>query len=361
MTTLPNMGLVLPTRGAPGSGAWGDAIDANYVLEDAHDHTTGKGARVPTAGLNINADLPFSSIYAPTQLHRVQFSSVAAAGMSGSNNKSLFVSDGTSGLAANELYWRNNSGNNVRVTSGNSLNISLAGAIGGDYSSVGAQLNYDDAGKRYTFKEGTSDSNGWARLASGDARLFPFGTTGANFVGLAAPGGIGASYTATWPAALPSASSFVKIDNTGAMSFTLNSQVYQHTVDLVVTTTSAIKAGGNSTSGPDITLAGSTSEQTAPLVLPIGTLTAWTIRMNKGSASGTISAKLFRCTDLATPVQIGSTQSNSANNPGLISLGQSGLSEVMVAGRQYYIVFNGGGVIGGLGDHALGYSATVST
>lgn len=218
MTTLPNMGLDLPVRGDAGAGEWGDTWDEGATKIDAHDHTTGKGTRVPTAGLNINADLPFSALYAPTQLHRLQFSSIAGGALTGSHNKSLFVSDGTSGLLSNELYFRNASGNNVQITSGNTINISVAGGIGGDYASVGAQLNYDDSGKRYTLKEGTSDSLGWARIAAGDLRLFPFGGTGAFYVGHAAPVGIAASYTATWPAALPGSTSALQISSAGAIS-----------------------------------------------------------------------------------------------------------------------------------------------
>lgn len=213
------MGLDLPVRGDAGAGEWGDTWDEGAAKIDAHDHTTGKGARVPTAGLNINADMPFGAAYAPTQLHRVQFSAIAGGALTGSNNRSLFVSDGTSGLVANELYFRNASGNNVQLTSGNTINLSVAGGIGGDYASVGAQLNYDDSGKRYTLKEGTSDSNGWARIASGDLRLYPFGGSGTFYVGHAAPVGIAASYTATWPAALPGATSLVRMSSAGAVSF----------------------------------------------------------------------------------------------------------------------------------------------
>ena len=218
MTVLPNMGITLPTRGPAGAGLWEDTIDANYALEDAHDHSTGKGVRVPSAGLNINADIPFSSLYAPTQLHRVSFSSIAGGALTGSHNKSLFVSDGTGGLSANELYWRTNAGNNVKVTSGSSLNISLAGAIGGDYSSVGAQLNYDDTGKRYTLSEGTVDSNRWARLACGPLRLFEFNTTDIVYVEQVAPAALASSYTVTWPTAAPGATSLVQMDSGGVLT-----------------------------------------------------------------------------------------------------------------------------------------------
>lgn len=218
MTVLPNILITLPTRGAPGSGLWGDTEDANLALIDAHDHSTGKGVRVKTAGIDLNADLPFSSLYAPTQLHRLQFSEIAAGGLTGSNNKSLFVSDGTSGLTIHELYWRNNTGTHVKLTSGNALNVAaFVGGIGGDYTSVSAALNYDDAGQRYTFKQGGGTT--WARLASSDLRLFEHGSTDSVYVGQAAPAALAVSYTMTWPTALPSVSTPVTISNTGVFTF----------------------------------------------------------------------------------------------------------------------------------------------
>ncbi len=213
MTTLPNTGIVLPTRGSPGSGLWADAVDAALALLDAHDHTSGKGARVPTAGISINADLTFGGLYAPTNLQRLSFASVAALA---SNSKSLFVSDGSGGLVASELYWRSIGGVNVRLTSGSALNVAaFTGGIGGDYASAGAALAFDDSNKRYTFKDGAAN---WARLASGDMRLFETGTAESVFVGLAAPAALAGSYTITMPLAAPGSTALVQMDSVGVLT-----------------------------------------------------------------------------------------------------------------------------------------------
>jgi hypothetical protein len=220
MTTYPNMNLVLPTRGPTGAGVWDDTIDADIAILDAHNHSNGQGVAIPTAGLNINADLSFSSLYAPSNLHRLQFSAIAGGSLTAGQRKSLFVSDGTGGLTANELYFLNSSGTAIKFTNGNLLNVgAFVGGIGGDYSSVGAALNYDDSAKRYTFKEGTADSNGWARLAAGGLRLFEFNTTESLYVEQVAPAALASSFTMTWPVALPAASQTVSIDNTGQIAF----------------------------------------------------------------------------------------------------------------------------------------------
>lgn len=214
MTTLPNLSLVLPVRGAPGSGLWADAIDAALSLIDAHDHTSGKGLRITSAALNINADVSFGTSWAPINLNRLTFASIAALA---SNNKSLFVSDGTGGLVSGELYWRSNAGSNVRVTSGAALNVAaFTGGIGGDYAAVGAAVAFDDAGDRYTFKQQAPGN--WARLASGDVRLFETGTTDSVFVGLAAPAALAGSYTITMPLAAPGSTQLVQMDSAGVLT-----------------------------------------------------------------------------------------------------------------------------------------------
>jgi hypothetical protein len=352
MTTLPNMGLTLPTRGPSGAGLWGDTDDANLALTDAHDHASGRGVRIKTAGISIDADLSFSSLYAPTALNRITFSSIAALS---SNNKSLFVSN-----ADNELYWRSNAGANVKLTSGSSLNVAaFTGGIGGDYTAVSASVQYDDANKRYTFKQGGGTT--WARLQSGPLRLVELGTSETVFVEQAAPSALAASYTVTWPLALPGSSVFVKIDNTGQLAFTAvtTSLVYQHSAALAILgdATATLLTNG-STVGPELSLHASTAEHVLPLTLPVGTITAFAVNLNKSSAAGTISVKLFESNNLSTPTQIGSTQSNGASNPGAVTLSQSGLSAAMTSGRQYYIVITGGGTNG---DNVTAYSATVTT
>lgn len=208
-TTLPNMGLEQPTQGAPGAGEWDDVLDDDLALIDAHDHSTGKGVTVKTAGISINADLTFSSLYAPINLHRITFASIVALT---SNNKSLFVN-----TSDNELYWRSNTGTNVKLTNGSALNVAaFTGGIGGDYVSVGASLAYDDSADRYTFKQEAPGN--WARLASGPHRIFEFNTTESVYVELAAPAGLAGSYTITAPLAAPGSTSIVQMDSSGVLS-----------------------------------------------------------------------------------------------------------------------------------------------
>ncbi len=58
MAQTPNMQLpVDQVSVTPGPG-WASDLEAMKLLLDAHTHVSGQGLPVPTAGLNINANLP---------------------------------------------------------------------------------------------------------------------------------------------------------------------------------------------------------------------------------------------------------------------------------------------------------------
>lgn len=253
------MGLTLPTRGDAGAGAWDDTIDTNYGLEDSHDHGPGKGARINTDAISLDADLTFSSLYAPINLHRITFASIVALS---SNNKSLYVD-----TSDNELYWRSNTGANVKLTAGSALNVAaFTGGIGGDYAAVGAAVAFEDANDRYTFKQ---QSNLWARMASGEVRILETGSTETVYVGLAAPAALAASHTITLPLAAPGSTSIMQMDSGGAITAS-------NTVANAVTLSTSLAIG---------TTLGVTGTATVAAVTASGLITA-----NAGVASTTIVA-----------------------------------------------------------------------
>jgi hypothetical protein len=85
----------------------------NITVLDAHDHTTGKGVKVPTGGLNINADLTFANNSA-TNVKSTNYSS-QVSNVSATN--CLFVKNG-------ELYYIDNASNIVQITSGGAISVS---------------------------------------------------------------------------------------------------------------------------------------------------------------------------------------------------------------------------------------------
>lgn len=117
MTTI-NMLISLPTVSVTSGPTYATMLNSAFDTVDAHDHTTGKGIQVPTAGININAALEFND-YGVTELGSVAFT----AGSAPSVNKAVYVN------ASNDLYYKNASGTSVQLTSGGSINSVGSGII----------------------------------------------------------------------------------------------------------------------------------------------------------------------------------------------------------------------------------------
>ena len=210
MPTLPNTGVITPTPGGD-AGTWDDKNNAAWSNYDDHRHESGNGLRIRTAGIDINADLTFGGLYAPIALHRLTFASIVA--LTG-NNKSLFVN-----TSDNELYWRSNTGTNVKLTAGNALNVAaFTGGFGAGYTSASAAADYDDSTEQYTFKQAAAGA--WSRAGFGGIRLYEFGTSETLRVGLLAPAGLAASYDITMPLAAPASTVPLRMDSSGVITAT---------------------------------------------------------------------------------------------------------------------------------------------
>jgi len=105
-TTSPNMGLTVPLVGDAGTG-YATNISAALNLIDAHNHTSGKGVLVPTAGLNINADLAFGGF---------QATGIVAAVFGQLANTTTNLTNQALTNVLGRPYWRDNSGVIKQVT-----------------------------------------------------------------------------------------------------------------------------------------------------------------------------------------------------------------------------------------------------
>lgn len=329
MPTLPNMSLITPTLGGD-SGTWDDKINACFALIDEHDHTPGKGVQVPVSGLNINADFAMGG-YAVTGLGSIALNAVTALT---TGSKRLFVNS-----ADNELYWRTNSGTNVKLTAGTSINTTLVGGIVGDYSSVGALLAFDDANKRYTFKTQTST---WARLASGPVRIYEYNTSESVYVEHAVATALSGSYTITWPAALPSGAAFMQLDATGTVSFsnTLNGDQVR-TIPASAFTQNESGGTKHAFSYHSWTIQATSGQNAliAPFQMAVGErIKTATIYISKDSAdTTTISGYLFKINLATGSSSTVGTATNSGNATGAATLVIGSLTETIAAGYAYYV------------------------
>ena len=252
-TTTTNMGLSKPTL-AGDAATWDDQINASLDAIDLHNHTTGAGVQIPAGGLNLTTDLTLNGTCALTNAKALAFTTQASYTVS----KSLWVktSDG-------ELYWRNASGTDVKMTSGGTLNIAIAGGIVGDYAAAAAAVYYDDSAQAYRFLEAAPLPNSWSRVQCGDLDLYEHASGIANRVRLASPTGLAASYALTLPAALPGSTSILQVSSAGAVTasntvanaVTLSSSLSVGTtlgVTGLITASAGLTAGNNQ----DITLQG---------------------------------------------------------------------------------------------------------
>lgn len=379
------MNLIRPTEDGD-SGIWDTLLDTMFGVLDVHDHTIGKGAQVPmVGGVTIAADVPWSSggnFYAITGIKALDFQP-QATGVMGGYSGALFMNS-----ADNELYWRSSAGALVKFTNGGNFNYSAIGAIGGDYVSSGALFDYVDVNGLYRARQELGAGvQQYAIVETGGVNLYEFKlhpTAGvpSNAVRLRSPAALAAVYTVTFPGALPAAATsrllaidnngqialaptlpstkaFVKIDSAGAVTTQGSDRLYSIALAQPTAAGGAAATFGAAGNEPFLSLGTSTGATYLPIDVAIGeTIASWVVYLQKTSAAGTIQCDL-RDHNMTTGVSsiIGVAQSNNANNPGFITLGQSGLSTVAADGHSYFIRLFGGGTTG---DSAFGYKASAT-
>jgi hypothetical protein len=126
------MNLDLPVVTTTLGPEWATKLNTALTAVDEHNHTSGKGTKVPTAGLNVNADLSFNSNRASSLLSSKYTSQVSS--LSGATNaNSVYVVSG-------DLYYTNSSGTAVQLTTGNSIVSSPATFETLNFTSINSNL-----------------------------------------------------------------------------------------------------------------------------------------------------------------------------------------------------------------------------
>ncbi len=123
-----NMGMNLPTVGSTPGPTWASMLNTAFGIVDSHDHTSGKGVQVPTAGLNINADLPLGNHEA-----------TGAKGL-GMNDQGTKISSSTHEIlysSASDLWYNDGAGNQIQLTH---LGVILTGLPPGCFQRANGQF-----------------------------------------------------------------------------------------------------------------------------------------------------------------------------------------------------------------------------
>lgn len=205
MSTTTYMLLTLPTPSVSIGPAWATTINAALAKVDAHTHTLNSGQQVPSAGININANLPFGG-FGATNLALLSLSSAGSP----ADLRAVF-SDGT------DLFFRDGDGNNVQITLGGNVNSS-AGSISG-MSGTTAAVGYNDTTRTFTF---TQASNQPALLSVGSITIRRPNAALANLAGITLISPLtttSGAYSITLPSALPgSGNNIMMLNSSGVLN-----------------------------------------------------------------------------------------------------------------------------------------------
>jgi len=119
--TLPDVGTTLgPT--------WATQLNSAWQSLDSHDHSSGKGAQVPSAGISINANLSFATAgtsYKATDLESLKFTNNAGTAFTSTAYDNSAFSEGGTG----ELYYINSDNAKCQITNGTVVNVAGQAAI----------------------------------------------------------------------------------------------------------------------------------------------------------------------------------------------------------------------------------------
>jgi len=109
MATTPNMNLTLPTVSQTTGPSWANQINSDLTVIDSHNHASGNGVAIPSAGLNINDD--------------VGFGTHSAVGLGSTQYVNQLAPTAACAIYAfgGELYYNNASAVPIQITSAGSV------------------------------------------------------------------------------------------------------------------------------------------------------------------------------------------------------------------------------------------------
>jgi hypothetical protein len=207
MANTPNMNLDLPDVGSTAGPEYASKNNDAFTELDGHDHTSGKGVRVPVAGLNINDDLAIQGNNLDT-VRGVRFNSQVSEPTGISDIRIIYSKN-------DELFYRDAVGQEVQITN----NGSVAGATGTISGLVSpAAATYSSVAGSFTV---TKDSNETAKFDVSDLTIREFDVANANGITLKTITGLSSSFAWTLPGTQSSDASFemVGIDSNGQLKY----------------------------------------------------------------------------------------------------------------------------------------------
>jgi microcystin-dependent protein len=204
-TSTPYMNLTLPIPGLEIGPQYAIENNTAFSTIDQHTHIPGQGLPVPTAGLNINADLPFNG-YNQISIRSSRYNSQIAPLAIATDLNCLYVSGGN-------LFFNDAVGNQIQMTLSGAVDTSSSGNITG-MGSTTASVVYTNINKFFSFYSNVLTP---APLYIGPLTLGT-NTASPSTITITPSLTISSPYTITLPDTLPSEQSVVSIDAIGVQT-----------------------------------------------------------------------------------------------------------------------------------------------
>lgn len=362
-----DLGITLPTVGVTAGPDWATSLNTALTSIIAVLET-----KVTPAGMDINADLSFrsgSTSYMATDVKALEFTNQDSTLAAGTYPTTMFSCDGDG-----ELYYNDNAGRQIQVTSNGAVNVSSAGGItGGGYGSNSVEVNWNGSTK-YSMRTGAA-ADDYASVHVNDVLL---NDGSAHTITVAAPS-ISADYTLTLPTAVPAGNgTIVQMATTGALSasntvasLTTNSGGITAAAgqDIAVSTTGKYKHGARTVVIPGCAFAAtllsgtaisadngghlltSASDRTlvAPIILPVGkVISAINYSVVHGAGGGTRVYSVLKRV-LVTPANSTLDTTSSTVSGSVFQFSRS-FAATITADTSYFVVItfteDGDGVYG---------------
>jgi len=193
--------------------------------------------KVTPSEIDMDATLDFNS-QAAENVATIEF----ITQVSSPGNERLYTkNDG----ATDELYYQNDSGQEVQITNAGALNVAATGSVtGAGYGSGGVEINWNSAGTEYRMKSG-SGADDYANVVTSGIEFRDGSSHAVTFTAQ----GMSSDYTVTLPAALPAAETFVTLDASGNLAVNDASTPFSNFLHDSYNVMVPMVAGENNTNG----------------------------------------------------------------------------------------------------------------
>lgn len=193
----PNMNLPIPVPTVDPGPDWANNINSSLTILDSHNHSSGSGVQVTPSGLNINASLPMNG-QSLISIGALTFQALSVdAGVNSLYEKGV------------DLYYRDGSGNIIRITQSGSV----SGATGTITGLPSGTASASFSASTFTFQSATATG---ANI-DGASYILRNSTASSKGLTLQPPNAMGADYSLTLPS-IPAQTNVVTLDTSGNLS-----------------------------------------------------------------------------------------------------------------------------------------------